>query len=122
MCRSIDSSEPYSSRPGKRSEASDGLEPETVSGQNSARPSLKGMLTERYGRDVGFADSGFRPMVVRKIIPTDPLRPLAFYIGMTTDLEARIRDHNSGRSKWTHYRGPWKLVWSQECLVQPSRY
>jgi hypothetical protein len=36
MCRSIDSLEPYSSRPGKRSEASDGLEPETVSGGNPA--------------------------------------------------------------------------------------
>jgi putative endonuclease len=40
-----------------------------------------------------------------------------FYIGMTTDLEARIRDHNFGRSKWTKYRGPWSLVWSQECLT-----
>jgi hypothetical protein len=27
----------------------------------SSRPSLKGMLTERRGRDVGFAKSGFRP-------------------------------------------------------------
>jgi hypothetical protein len=31
--------------------------------QTSARPSLKGMLTERRGRDVGFAKSGFRPTV-----------------------------------------------------------
>jgi putative endonuclease len=37
-----------------------------------------------------------------------------FYIRMTTDLEARIRDHNIGRSKWTKHRGPWKLVWSQK--------
>jgi len=29
--------------------------------QTSARPSLKGMLTGRRGRDVGFAKSGFRP-------------------------------------------------------------
>jgi predicted GIY-YIG superfamily endonuclease len=37
-----------------------------------------------------------------------------FYIGMTTDLDGRLRDHNSGVSKWTKHRGPWKLVWSQE--------
>jgi putative endonuclease len=38
-----------------------------------------------------------------------------FYVGMTTDLEGRVRNHNSGRSKWTKYRGPWVLCWSQEC-------
>ena len=38
-----------------------------------------------------------------------------FYVGMTTDIETRVRDHNSGRSTWTKYRGPWKLVWSQKC-------
>jgi putative endonuclease len=37
-----------------------------------------------------------------------------FYIGITSDLEQRIRDHNNGISKWTKYRGPWKLVWSQQ--------
>jgi hypothetical protein len=40
--------------------------------QASARPSLKSMLTERRGRDVGFAESGFRPTVVSKIMPTNP--------------------------------------------------
>jgi putative endonuclease len=38
-----------------------------------------------------------------------------FYIGMTTDLEQRLVDHNSGVSKWTKYRCPWKLIWSQQC-------
>ncbi|MBV9877843.1 MAG: GIY-YIG nuclease family protein [Verrucomicrobia bacterium] len=36
------------------------------------------------------------------------------YIGMTTDLDRRLVDHNSGISKWTKYRGPWKLVWNQK--------
>jgi predicted GIY-YIG superfamily endonuclease len=35
---------------------------------------------------------------------------------MTTDLEERLADHNGGVSKWTKYRGPWKLVWSQPCV------
>ena len=38
-----------------------------------------------------------------------------FYIGMTTDLEKRLKDHNSGISKWTKHRGPWKLIWSHQC-------
>ena len=39
-----------------------------------------------------------------------------FYVGMTTDLEQRLKDHNIGESKWTKHRGPWKLIWSQACL------
>jgi putative endonuclease len=38
-----------------------------------------------------------------------------FYVGMTTDLEQRLSDHNDGTSKWTRYRGPWTLIWSQGC-------
>jgi putative endonuclease len=38
-----------------------------------------------------------------------------FYIGMTTDLNRRLRDHNSGVSRWTKLRGPWTLIWNQEC-------
>jgi putative endonuclease len=40
-----------------------------------------------------------------------------FYVGMTTDLEGRLKDHNSGISRWTKHRGPWKLVWSHECAT-----
>ena len=40
-----------------------------------------------------------------------------FYVGMTTDLDQRVRDHNDGISKWTKHRGPWDLVWSQECAT-----
>lgn len=38
-----------------------------------------------------------------------------FYIGMTTDLEESLLDHNNSVSKWTKHRGPWKLIWSQKC-------
>ncbi len=40
--------------------------------QASARPSLKSMLTERRGRDVGFAESGFRPTAKEQITPYRP--------------------------------------------------
>jgi len=37
------------------------------------------------------------------------------YVGCTTDLKQRLSDHNEGVSIWTRHRGPWKLVWSQDC-------
>src|ERR1700741_942373 len=40
-----------------------------------------------------------------------------FYVGITTALEQRIEDHNTGVSKWTMHRGPWRLVWSRGCAT-----
>ena len=33
------------------------------------------------------------------------------YIGLSGDVPRRLSQHNSGVSKWTRYRGPWKLLW-----------
>ncbi|MBI4431837.1 MAG: GIY-YIG nuclease family protein [Candidatus Omnitrophica bacterium] len=33
-----------------------------------------------------------------------------FYLGWTTNLERRVKEHNSGKSSYTRTRGPWKLV------------
>ena len=33
-----------------------------------------------------------------------------FYIGQTQNLQERLLYHNSGRSKYTRYLGPWKLL------------
>ena len=41
------------------------------------------------------------------------------YTGITTDLEARIQTHNTGKgAKYTRGRGPVHLVWSQKNLTQ----
>ena len=32
------------------------------------------------------------------------------YVGMTTDLKRRLREHNEGKSSHTTKFGPWKLV------------
>ncbi len=37
-----------------------------------------------------------------------------FYIGQTNNLQNRLRRHNSGRSKFTKSRGPWRLVYSEQ--------
>jgi len=33
------------------------------------------------------------------------------YYGYTTDLRKRLKEHNSGNSKFTKGHMPWKLVW-----------
>lgn len=39
-----------------------------------------------------------------------------FYIGLSEDISKRLQDHNSGVTKWTKGKGPWKLVWQSEVL------
>ncbi|MBC8344640.1 MAG: GIY-YIG nuclease family protein [Candidatus Marinimicrobia bacterium] len=34
----------------------------------------------------------------------------SFYIGFTSRLDERIKEHNRGQSKSTKNRGPWKLI------------
>ena len=35
------------------------------------------------------------------------------YIGFTTELERRVRQHIEGKSGWTQGRGPWELVYHE---------
>jgi putative endonuclease len=40
---------------------------------------------------------------------------MRFYIGLTEDIDHRIEQHNSGKSRWTtRYAGTWMLVWRQQ--------
>ena len=38
------------------------------------------------------------------------------YIGITSDLNARLIQHNNGSSKWTKGKGPWTLEWKSAPL------
>ena len=40
-----------------------------------------------------------------------------YYIGSTTNLERRITEHNSGKSKYTSITRPFKIVFAQEFLT-----
>ena len=40
-----------------------------------------------------------------------------FYIGLSENIQIRLRQHNQGVSKWTRHRGPWSLVWESESLT-----
>ena len=37
-----------------------------------------------------------------------------YYVGSTSNLKNRLRDHNSGRSKYTSKGKPWDLIYSKE--------
>lgn len=37
------------------------------------------------------------------------------YIGSTEGLKERIKKHNSHGSRWTKYKGPWSLLYQEEC-------
>jgi putative endonuclease len=41
---------------------------------------------------------------------------LRFYVGMTKNIENRIKEHNSGKTKSTKGYVPWKLF-SVECFI-----
>jgi len=38
----------------------------------------------------------------------------SYYIGQTNNLEERLKRHNEGRSKYTKYKRPWKLVYLKD--------
>ncbi|MBU1705675.1 GIY-YIG nuclease family protein, partial [Patescibacteria group bacterium] len=45
----------------------------------------------------------------------------SLYTGITKNLEARIKQHNSGTgAKYTRARGPCQLVWSQSGFSESS--
>ena len=39
-----------------------------------------------------------------------------FYIGFSTNLRARLRQHQNGKSFATSHRGPWKLIYYEAYL------
>jgi predicted GIY-YIG superfamily endonuclease len=36
------------------------------------------------------------------------------YTGMAEDVNARLKEHNAGKSKFTSGYGPWKLIYTEE--------
>jgi len=37
-----------------------------------------------------------------------------FYVGITNNINRRLKDHNSGESSYTKQGIPWKLIWITE--------
>jgi putative endonuclease len=36
------------------------------------------------------------------------------YIGLSEDVNIRLADHNSGKSKYTAKHGPWRIIWTSK--------
>lgn len=45
-----------------------------------------------------------------------------YYIGCTTDLEKRIKEHNSGKTKSTKPYSPWKAIYSEDYSNKSEAY
>ena len=42
------------------------------------------------------------------------LRSGKYYVGMTTNLDQRLREHNAGRSKFTSGHIPWIVIYTEQ--------
>jgi putative endonuclease len=38
------------------------------------------------------------------------------YVGLTSDLEKRLTQHNNGKTKSTKFYIPWKIIYFEECI------
>jgi putative endonuclease len=43
-------------------------------------------------------------------------RESKFYVGLSENVARRVDQHNSGVSKWTRHKGPWKMVWQSKSM------
>jgi len=39
-----------------------------------------------------------------------------FHVGLSDDVLRRVKQHNTGQSRWTKGRGPWAIAWQSEEL------
>ncbi len=42
------------------------------------------------------------------------LKDESFYIGYTRNIQARVKEHNEGFTRYTKHKRPWKLVYQEE--------
>ncbi len=46
-----------------------------------------------------------------------------YYIGYTSkELSERVYEHNTSKSKWTKYKGPWELIYSEKYPTKGEAY
>ena len=46
----------------------------------------------------------------------ESLKDKRWYTGSTNDLRKRFKEHNTGKSTYTKYRGPYELIYYEACL------
>ena len=44
------------------------------------------------------------------------------YVGYTSNLVQRIKDHNSNKGRWTKKKGPWRLVYQEARSIKEEAY
>ncbi|HCJ52641.1 MAG TPA: endonuclease [Candidatus Kerfeldbacteria bacterium] len=49
-------------------------------------------------------------------------KTLHYYIGVTREINQRMRHHNSGANRSTKGKGPWRLVYREVCQDKQSAW
>jgi len=44
------------------------------------------------------------------------------YIGCTKDIDKRLREHNSGKTRWTRDKGIWKVVYVESLTSREDAF
>jgi len=50
------------------------------------------------------------------------LKTKKYYIGQTNNIERRLIEHNSSKSKYTSSGVPWELVYNEECSTRSEAF
>jgi putative endonuclease len=45
-----------------------------------------------------------------------------YYTGSTSDVQRRIKEHNTGKSRYTKKGIPWKLIYQETCISRKDAY
>ena len=45
-----------------------------------------------------------------------------WYTGATSDIQKRILEHNSGKTRSTKYGGPWKIIYCEICINKADAF
>ena len=82
---------------------------------------VKGSVSRGRTPVKGFASRGLIILYTQDVFYVYVLRSQSdsgFYIGFSTNLRARLRQHQDGESLATKSRGPWKLIYYEAYLNQ----
>ncbi len=53
-------------------------------------------------------------MTYRVYVISNP--SLRYYIGISENVDIRVRQHNMGESRWTKGKGPWVVAWTSQTM------
>lgn len=72
-----------------------------------------GVAYHRLRRDLAFGDGRFSKKNMFCVYILQSNKNNRYYIGFTSDMDSRLKHHNSGANKSTKPHRPWKIVFRE---------